>query len=197
MLCVHYSDTLAASQDSFWPKLQVTRKPKEHYCPSPDILGVLGEGVPCQNSSFLSQREMESLWDSTVKTALEESTEHSSQLQWDLLNFFSFLTALIQKSFLHKLSIQRQTTEKSSYLLNCSEIPSSEKWWMLLPCTSRNSPSHRSPGVSPSFKTVKQSVSFPILKANRSTQCVLTNMYTCSPGSFVKWNTFGLMLAWI
>lgn len=83
----------------------------------------------------------------TVKTALVESTQHSSQLHWALLNSFSFLTALIQRSFLRKLSTERKSIEKLSYLLNCSEIPSSEKWWVLLLCTSQNTQTPKPPDV--------------------------------------------------
>lgn len=39
------------------------------------------------------------------------------------------------------------------YLLNCSEIPTSDKWWTLLLCTSQNTPTSESPDVLLPFKT--------------------------------------------
>lgn len=72
---------------------------------------------------------------------------------WTLLNLSSFLTSLIQRSFLDKLSIELNFSIGCLCLLNCSEIPCSDKWWMLLLCTSQNTRTLKSPDVLLPFKT--------------------------------------------
>lgn len=139
------------------PKLQVTRKTKECYHLSPVtcwLRASLWAPSLSKTPALPPRRESLSPQDCIVcENSLRGKCRMQFLLHWTLLNSSSFLTFLIQRSFLDKLSTELDFSIDSLHLLNCSEIPSSDKWWTPLLCTSENTPTSKSPDVLLPFKT--------------------------------------------
>lgn len=79
-----------------------------------------------------------------------QNTAHAAlnSLEFVFLSYF-FDSKIFSRQAFHRARLFNYCL----YLLNCSEIPTSDKWWTLLLCTSQNTPTSESPDVLLPFKT--------------------------------------------